>query len=131
MTTDTKPKLAMAECNIGSSKVKIYGVAKGSGMIQPNMATTLGYIFTDADLPNDILKKILKKNISNTFNAISCDSDTSTNDMVSIFSTGKAKHSKISNINVIKNITIEKNSGVIVTSYKISYNFRNNLNKHE
>ena len=69
-------------------------------MIQPNMATTLGYIFTDADIPNDFLKKLLKKNISNTFNAITCDSDTSTNDMVStIFSTGKTKHSKIKNIN--------------------------------
>ena len=68
-------------------------------MIQPNMATTLGYIFTDADLPNNILKKLLKKNIETTFNAITCDGDTSTNDMVSIFSTGKTKHSKITNIN--------------------------------
>jgi glutamate N-acetyltransferase/amino-acid N-acetyltransferase len=99
MTTDTQPKMAMEECMIGNSKIKIFGVAKGSGMIQPNMATTLGYLFTDADLPNDVLKKILKKNIETTFNAISCDSDTSTNDMVSIFSTGKAKHSKINNIN--------------------------------
>tara|TARA_B100001059_G_scaffold231517_1_gene267469 strand:+ start:610 stop:1911 length:1302 start_codon:yes stop_codon:yes gene_type:complete len=99
MTTDTQPKLAMEECLIGNSEIKIFGVAKGSGMIQPNMATTLGYIFTDADLPNDILKKLLKKNISNTFNAISCDSDTSTNDMVSIFSTGKSKHPKVLSIN--------------------------------
>ena len=99
MTTDTQPKMAMEECTIGNSKIKIFGIAKGSGMIQPNMATTLGYIFTDADIPNDILKKILKKNISTTFNAISCDSDTSTNDMVTIFSTGKIKHSKINNIN--------------------------------
>ena len=68
-------------------------------MIQPNMATTLGYIFTDADIKNDILKKLLKKNIATTFNAISCDSDTSTNDMVSIFSTGKSKHPKINSIN--------------------------------
>ena len=99
MTTDTQPKMAMEECTIGNSKIKIFGIAKGSGMIQPNMATTLGYIFTDADIPNDILKKILKKNIATTFNAISCDSDTSTNDMVTIFSTGKIKHSKINNIN--------------------------------
>jgi len=99
MTTDTQPKMAMEECYIGNSEIKIFGVAKGSGMIQPNMATTLAYIFTDADIPNDILKKLLKKNISNTFNAISCDSDTSTNDMVSIFSTGKSKHPKINNIN--------------------------------
>ena len=99
MTTDTQPKLAMEECSIGNVKIKIFGVAKGSGMIQPNMATTLGYIFTDADIPNDILKKLLKKNVETTFNAISCDGDTSTNDMVSIFSTGKANHSKIKNIN--------------------------------
>ncbi len=99
MTTDTQPKMAMEECSIGNSKIKIYGLAKGSGMIQPNMATTLGYVFTDADIQNDILKKLLKKNITTTFNAISCDSDTSTNDMVSIFSTGKIKHSKINNIN--------------------------------
>ncbi len=99
MTTDTQPKMAMEECLIGNSKVKIYGIAKGSGMIQPNMGTTLAYIFTDADISNEILKKLLKKNITTTFNAISCDSDTSTNDMVSIFSTAKIKHSKINNIN--------------------------------
>ena len=58
----------------------------------------MGYIFTDADLSNDISKKTFKKNIENTFNAITCDGDTSTNDMVSIFSTGKAKHVKINNI---------------------------------
>ena len=99
MTTDLRPKLAMEECKIGNEKIKIYGIAKGSGMIFPNMATTLGYIFTDADLSNDVLKKLLKKNIDTTFNAITCDGDTSTNDMVSIFSTGKVKNSIIKNIN--------------------------------
>jgi len=108
MTTDTQPKLAMEECNIGNSKIKIFGIAKGSGMIQPNMATTLGYIFTDAEISNDILKKILKKNIATTFNAISCDSDTSTNDMVTIFSTGKIKHPKINNINDDKLIEFDE-----------------------
>ena len=98
MTTDTQPKMAMEECTIGKTTVKIYGIAKGSGMIHPNMATTLGYIFTDADISNEILSRLLKKNIENTFNAISCDGDTSTNDMITIFSTGKAKHSKINNI---------------------------------
>ena len=98
MTTDTQPKLAMEECEIGNSKIKIFGIAKGSGMIQPNMATTLGYIFTDAEISNEILKKLLNKNISTTFNAISCDGDTSTNDMVSIFSTGKANHTKINSV---------------------------------
>ena len=99
MTTDTQPKMAMEECFIGNSEVKIFGVAKGSGMIQPNMATTLAYIFTDAELSNDTLKKLLKKNLTSTFNAISCDGDTSTNDMISIFSTGKKKHIQIKNIN--------------------------------
>ena len=99
MTTDTQPKMAMEICEIGSSRIKIFGIAKGSGMIQPDMATTLAYIFTDADLSNDILKKLLKKNVTTTFNAISCDGDTSTNDMISIFSTGKTKHKKIKNFN--------------------------------
>ena len=99
MTTDTEPKMAMEICSIGNTEIKIFGLAKGSGMIQPNMATTLAYVFTDADIPNDLLKKLLKKNISTTFNAITCDGDTSTNDMVSIFSTGKTKHSKITNLN--------------------------------
>ena len=99
MTTDTKPKLAMEECQIGNEKIKIYGLAKGSGMIFPNMATTLVYIFTDASLSNDILSKLLKKNITNTFNAISCDGDTSTNDMATIFATNAAKNSQIKSIN--------------------------------
>ncbi len=104
ITTDTKPKLSMEECEIGNKKIKIYGIAKGSGMIFPNMATTLGYIFTDANLSNDILNKLLQKNIETTFNAISCDGDTSTNDMVSIFSTGKVNNP---NINSIKDKKIE------------------------
>ena len=99
LTTDLKPKLAMEECKIGKSRIKIYGVAKGSGMIFPNMATTLGFVFTDANLKSSILKQLLEKNIENTFNAISCDGDTSTNDMVTLFSTGKAKNPEIKNIN--------------------------------
>ena len=99
MTTDLVPKLAMEECKIGNVNVKIYGVAKGSGMIYPNIATTLGYIFTDAKISSKILKKLLKKNIETTFNAISCDGDTSTNDMVSVFATGAAPNPTINNIN--------------------------------
>ena len=95
LTTDLKPKLAMEECKIGNTNVKIYGIAKGSGMIYPNLATTLGFVFTDANISSGVLKKCLKKNITNTFNAISCDGDTSTNDMVSIFATCKAKNSEI------------------------------------
>ena len=99
ITTDLVPKLAMEECKIGNANVKIYGVAKGSGMIYPNMATTLGYVFTDANISSTILKKLLKKNIETTFNAISCDGDTSTNDMVGIFATGAAKNKIINAIN--------------------------------
>ena len=99
LTTDLKPKMTMEECKIGNTNIKIYGIAKGSGMIFPNLATTLGFVFTDANLSSSLLKKLLKKNIVNTFNAISCDGDTSTNDMVSVFATCKANNSKINNIN--------------------------------
>jgi len=95
LTTDLKPKLAMEECYIGNKMVKIYGIAKGSGMIFPNMATTLGFIFTDATISSSILTQLLKQNIQKTFNAISCDGDTSTNDMVSIFATGEVVNSNL------------------------------------
>ena len=114
MTTDTKPKMSMEECKIGNSEVKIYGIAKGSGMIFPNMATTLGYIFTDANLSSNILKKLLKKNIETTFNAISCDGDTSTNDMVSIFATKKIKHQKIKNVNDKKINDFDKSLNLVL-----------------
>ena len=102
MTTDLVPKLAMEECKIGNTNIKIYGIAKGSGMIFPNMATTLGFIVTDANISSNVLQKLLRKNIETTFNAITCDGDTSTNDMVSIFSTGIAKNHRIKNINDLK-----------------------------
>ena len=98
MTTDTRPKLAYEECKIGNKLIKISGIAKGSGMIQPNMATMLSFIFTDANIPSVFLKAILKKVCTTTFNSITVDSDTSTNDMVGIFATGKAKNSKIYNV---------------------------------
>ena len=98
MTTDTRPKVAYEECRIGSKLVKISGIAKGSGMIAPNMATMLSFIFTDANIPSVFLKAILKKISATTFNSITVDGDTSTNDMVALFATGKAKNSKIYNI---------------------------------
>ena len=97
LTTDLKPKIAMEECYIGNKLVKIYGIAKGSGMIHPNMATTLGFVFTDATISSSILKQLLKTNIQKTFNAISCDGDTSTNDMVSLFATNKVANKKLRN----------------------------------
>ena len=98
MTTDTKPKLAYEECKIGTKIVKLSGIAKGSGMIAPNMATMLAFIFTDANIPSVFLNAILKKITASTFNSITVDGDTSTNDMVGIFATVKAKNSKIYNV---------------------------------
>ena len=87
MTTDTKPKVAYEEIIIGDELVKICGIAKGSGMIAPNLATMLSFIFTNADINSNLLRSLLKRAVSNTFNAITVDSDQSTNDMVSIFAT--------------------------------------------
>ncbi len=91
MTTDTKPKVAYEEIIIGDELVKICGIAKGSGMIAPNLATMLSFIFTNADINSNLLKSLLKRAVANTFNAITVDSDQSTNDMVSIFSTRAIK----------------------------------------
>ena len=91
MTTDTKPKLAYDEFTFNNKIIRIAAIAKGSGMIAPNLATMLSFIFTDADIPSNLLKTLLKKAVANTFNAITVDSDQSTNDMVSIFSTRKIK----------------------------------------
>ena len=91
MTTDTKPKLAYEEIIIGDELIKISGIAKGSGMIAPNLATMLSFIFTNADINSNLLKTLLKRAASNSFNAITVDSDQSTNDMVSIFSTRAIK----------------------------------------
>ena len=87
ITTDTKPKLAYEELIVGDELIKICGIAKGSGMIAPNLATMLSFIFTNADINSNLLKSLLKRAVANTFNAITVDSDQSTNDMVSLFST--------------------------------------------
>ena len=91
MTTDTRPKVAYEEIIVGDELVKICGIAKGSGMIAPNLATMLSFIFTNADINSNLLKSLLKRAVANTFNAITVDSDQSTNDMVSIFSTRMIK----------------------------------------
>ena len=91
MTTDTKPKVAYEEIIIGDELIRICGIAKGSGMIAPNLATMLSFIFTNADINSNLLKTLLKRAVSNSFNAITVDSDQSTNDMVSIFSTRSLK----------------------------------------
>ena len=108
MTTDTKPKVAYSEIKIGDKIVRISGIAKGSGMIAPNLATMFSFIFTDADISSVVLNKYLNKVLSNTFNAITVDSDTSTNDMVAIFSTKKIKSKKLNTISSKEALKFEK-----------------------
>tara|TARA_B100001121_G_scaffold291057_1_gene291468 strand:- start:94 stop:1398 length:1305 start_codon:yes stop_codon:yes gene_type:complete len=91
MTTDTKPKVAYEEIIVGDELIKICGIAKGSGMIAPNLATMLSFIFTNADINSNLLKTLLKRAVANSYNAITVDSDQSTNDMVTIFSTKAIK----------------------------------------
>ncbi len=91
MTTDTKPKVAYEELLVGDELIRICGIAKGSGMIAPNLATMLSFIFTNADINSNLLKTLLKRAVANSFNAISVDSDQSTNDMITIFSTRALK----------------------------------------
>ena len=108
MTTDTRPKVACSEIKIGDKIVRISGVAKGSGMIAPNLATMFSFIFTDADISSVVLNKYLNKALSETFNAITIDSDTSTNDMVAIFSTKKIKSKKLNIVSSKEALKFEK-----------------------
>ncbi|TAN44183.1 MAG: bifunctional glutamate N-acetyltransferase/amino-acid acetyltransferase ArgJ [Rhodospirillales bacterium] len=96
MTTDTYPKLASRHVRIGDVPVTINGIAKGSGMIAPDMATMLAYVFTDAALPAPVLQKLLTRGCEKSFNAITVDSDTSTSDTLLLFATGQARHKRIS-----------------------------------
>ena len=90
MTTDTFPKLATRTATIGDREVTINGIAKGSGMIAPDMATMLAFIFTDAAIDVRTLKALLVRHTRHSFNSITVDSDTSTSDMALLFATGKA-----------------------------------------
>ena len=97
-TTDTYPKFASETCIIEGKKVNLCGIAKGSGMIAPNMATMLGFIACDATISADILQALLRQAVDKSFNAISVDSDMSTNDTVFLAATGKANHRLINDI---------------------------------
>ncbi len=90
MTTDVKLKEIAVSFNIGGVECKIGGIAKGSGMIHPNMATMLVFITTDCKITPEMLSKALKSDIENTFNMVSVDGDTSTNDMVTVLANGEA-----------------------------------------
>ncbi|MBU0725178.1 MAG: bifunctional glutamate N-acetyltransferase/amino-acid acetyltransferase ArgJ [Alphaproteobacteria bacterium] len=92
MTTDTFPKGATRQTRIGDVPVTINGICKGSGMIAPDMATMLGFVFTDAAIPPAILQEILTRAVDRSFNCITVDSDTSTSDTVLLFATGNAAH---------------------------------------
>lgn len=91
MTTDTFPKVATATAKIGKAKVTINGIAKGAGMIAPDMATMLSFIFTDAAISAPALQALLKDGVTDTFNAVTIDGDTSTSDTLMMFATGQAK----------------------------------------
>ena len=91
-TTDTYPKGSFRTVKIGDTDVTIGGIAKGSGMIAPDMATMLAFVFTDAAIPENILQRLLTKSADESFNSITVDSDTSTSDTVLLFATGQAQH---------------------------------------
>jgi glutamate N-acetyltransferase/amino-acid N-acetyltransferase len=92
MTTDTYPKIATARVKLGDGEVVISGIAKGAGMIAPDMATMLAYVFTDAAIASQALQAMLSKSVERSFNAITVDSDTSTSDTLMLFATGAAKN---------------------------------------
>ena len=95
MTTDTKLKEVAVSFEVGGVKCKMGGIAKGSGMIHPNMATMLVFITTDCAISSELLKKALSSDVKNTFNMVSVDGDTSTNDMVTVLANGQAGNKEI------------------------------------
>jgi glutamate N-acetyltransferase / amino-acid N-acetyltransferase len=90
MTTDTRPKWAASKCRIGGKQVRLVGCAKGSGMIEPNMATMLAFIATDAAISPALLNRALRESVGRTFNSITVDGDTSTNDTVAVLANGQS-----------------------------------------
>jgi glutamate N-acetyltransferase/amino-acid N-acetyltransferase len=99
MTTDTRPKWAAAKCRISGKRVRLIGCAKGSGMIQPNMATMLSFIATDAAISPALLQRALRRAVAPTFNSITIDGDTSTNDTLAILANGESGARKITKEN--------------------------------
>jgi glutamate N-acetyltransferase/amino-acid N-acetyltransferase len=90
MTTDTFPKLATATARLGKTVVTINGIAKGAGMIAPDMGTMLAFVFTDAPITAPVLQALLKDGVTDTFNAVTIDGDTSTSDTLMVFASGAA-----------------------------------------
>ncbi|MYJ70166.1 MAG: bifunctional glutamate N-acetyltransferase/amino-acid acetyltransferase ArgJ [Rhodospirillaceae bacterium] len=102
MTTDTFPKGAGTQTAIGGTPVSIAGFAKGSGMIAPDMATMLGFVFTDADIPAPLLQKLLARSNDRSFNAITVDGDTSTSDTVLLCATGAAGNAPPADLRAVR-----------------------------
>jgi glutamate N-acetyltransferase/amino-acid N-acetyltransferase len=99
MTTDTRPKWAAAQFHIGGKWIRLLGCAKGSGMIAPNMATMLGFLATDADVSSSLLSRALNSVVARTFNTITVDGDTSTNDTIILLANGESAARKITSEN--------------------------------
>ena len=118
-TTDTFPKVEISQIKHKSNQVTIYGFAKGSGMIAPNMGTMLAYIFIEAPLKKKDLKNMLMKHIDSTFNSISVDGDTSTSDTIMLFSTGLKKPKITMNNNLLKKISARVNDIMLGLSKQI------------
>ncbi len=106
MTTDTFPKLATCSVMIDGVKITINGFAKGSGMIAPDMATMLGFFFTDAPIAADVLQSVCATAVNQSFNAITVDSDTSTSDTVLFFATGTAKEQGMAEITDLEDVRL-------------------------
>ncbi len=101
-TTDTFTKVSRRICKIDNAEIEIVGIAKGSGMIAPNMSTMLGFIFTNANLSSEILQKLILSSNEKSFNSITVDGDTSTSDTVLLVSTRKAKHKPVNHYTDIR-----------------------------
>jgi glutamate N-acetyltransferase/amino-acid N-acetyltransferase len=102
MTTDTVPKTADRSCTIGGTEVRLLGMAKGAGMIMPEMATMLCFVMTDADIAADILQHHLARGVTQTFNRITVDGDTSTNDTVLILANSTAANTEIAALDTVE-----------------------------
>ena len=98
MTTDTFPKAAMRKIKIDNADVTIVGIAKGSGMIAPDMATMLSFVFTDAKIPAQVLQRLLRDAADRSFNSITVDSDSSTSDTMLLAATGQVQHPRVTKV---------------------------------
>ena len=98
MTTDTFPKVATATAKLGKATVTINGIAKGAGMIAPDMATMLSFVATDAPIAAGVLQALLARGVTDSFNAVTIDGDTSTSDTLMMFATGAAKERRVAEL---------------------------------